>query len=322
MLLERADSREPAYLADEVATWAPGVLEKLLSAKLLRPAANAGSVVCDACAGDHVEEVGFVEAPPGTGLRGYIWCPESGRVLVPLDRLRCWEVDVGGVAELTAIALEAVGGVEQVVASRVWQLGRTTLAGRPYEVFLCRGSAWADGKEAVGWAARLRTPGRYVVLTLGSIPDHEIWSDDPPPVLSLISLTSWDGQRFLIDRAYIEDSAANWRPKQSPVPTATATVWLTYKDAMVILAVSRTRVADYVKNGDLEHNGLPDKQKRVSAASVALLRLKLEKERLQDKGREVSDKDGVNAGLPMDAIPGRLSLDALAERASKGKNLK
>jgi hypothetical protein len=90
---------------------------------------------------------------------------------------------------------------------------------------------------------------------------------------------------------------------------------------MLILGLSRTRISDYVKNGDLAHNGLAGKKKKVSAASVALLKLQLEKERFQEKGRSVSETDHENEGPSMDVVP-RPTLDALAEKARKGESLK
>ena len=120
LLRDRADAREPVYTADDVAVWPKGVVEQLVSAGLLTAAPNATAVVCDACAGDHVEEVVYVESPPGTGLRAYIRCPLEGRVAVPLERLRRWEVNFRTVAQHSASALDTCGDVEEVVPVRVW----------------------------------------------------------------------------------------------------------------------------------------------------------------------------------------------------------
>ena len=88
-ILERAQAHEPIFVADEVATWPAGLLDRLVANGILTPTSNATSVTCAACGDDHVELVQFVEAPPGSELRAYIACPENGRVRVPLDRLRC-----------------------------------------------------------------------------------------------------------------------------------------------------------------------------------------------------------------------------------------
>jgi hypothetical protein len=91
---------------------------------------------------------------------------------------------------------------------------------------------------------------------------------------------------------------------------------------MVVLNLSRTRVSDYVKSGDLTANGMAGKKKKVAAESVALLKLRLEQERIQAKGRAISDADPEEAGADMAANPCRPSLDELAERASKNRSLK
>jgi hypothetical protein len=93
IVLERALAKEPIFSADEVATWPESLLDQLVSEGVLKPTDNARSVTCDACGDDHVEEVQYIEAPPGSELRAYIWCPENGRVRVPLERLRCWVVN-------------------------------------------------------------------------------------------------------------------------------------------------------------------------------------------------------------------------------------
>lgn len=92
-ILERVRSNADVFTADEVATWPSGQLDDLVAAGVLLPEQPAKSIACDACGDDHVEVVEYVEAPPGTGLRAYIPCPVTGRVRVPLERLRQWRAD-------------------------------------------------------------------------------------------------------------------------------------------------------------------------------------------------------------------------------------
>ncbi len=95
-ILNRLRVNDSVVTAEEVAHWPDGILNRLLKSGALVPAENAKSAVCDACGHDHVEEVVYVESPPGSGLRAYIPCPEVGRVQVSLDRLRRWVVDRSG----------------------------------------------------------------------------------------------------------------------------------------------------------------------------------------------------------------------------------
>jgi len=92
-VLDRLRAKEPIFTADEVACWSDGLLDQLLAEGIVQPAENVRSVACDACGHDHVEEVNFVESPPGSGLRAYITCPDAGRVAVPLGRLQSWIVN-------------------------------------------------------------------------------------------------------------------------------------------------------------------------------------------------------------------------------------
>jgi hypothetical protein len=219
LLRDRADAREPVYTADDVAVWPKGVVEQLVSAGLLTAAPNATAVVCDACAGDHVEEVVYVESPPGTGLRAYIRCPVEGRVAVPLERLRRWEVNFRTVAQHSASALDTCGDVEEVVPVRVWLLGKTSLGRLPYEIFFCRGLTWADGAEVVGRAARLRASPQPVILVPGDLPDTAIWAGDVPVVLPFTALMSWDGTCLSCDRAQLEVAVGKRKKAKPPAPT-------------------------------------------------------------------------------------------------------
>jgi hypothetical protein len=252
LLLGRADAREPSFAADEVALWAPGAFEGFVSAGLLRAAASAAAVACDACAGDHVEEVVYVQSPPGTPLRAYLRCPEEGRVPVPLERLRRWDVDLRCLAGLAAFALDLAGGVEEVVASRVWLLGKTALRGRACDVFFCRGLTWPDGAGVVGGAARLQASARPVVLVSGAPPARETWAGDVPPVLPLSALASWDGGRLSIERARVEQAVAGGKepkpPALAPFPTPRGATW---EDVSLLVGELRLRVEVLGKRKEL-----------------------------------------------------------------------
>jgi hypothetical protein len=219
---ERADSTEPVYSADEVALWPLAALDWLSSRGLLRAVANASAIACDACGTDHVEEVIVQKSPPGSGVRAYIPCPDAGRVPVPLDRLRRWGIDFPQVAKVAASALAAGGGIEELVPSRLWLLGKTTLAGRRHEVFLARGLPWQDGAEVVGNAARLLASPRPVLLVPGSVPPSDIWQGEFRPVLPLSALLSWGDGGPVIDRAHLEAAAATGRGRMSPTEAPAA----------------------------------------------------------------------------------------------------
>ena len=70
----------------------------LNEAQSIRRDDNTTTVVCDACHEGHIEEVVFIESPPGSPIRAYMHCPAAGRVPVPLERLKQWVVDFLGLA--------------------------------------------------------------------------------------------------------------------------------------------------------------------------------------------------------------------------------
>jgi hypothetical protein len=94
-IVERARSGVPndrIVTADEAAEWPGGSIDALLREGFLQEIQPAMTVECDACFERHVEVVEFVEEPPGSELRAYIVCPESGRVKVDTQRMRRWEI--------------------------------------------------------------------------------------------------------------------------------------------------------------------------------------------------------------------------------------
>ena len=99
VLWDRMDAQTARYSSDEVGTWPSGLKPLLCASGLIRPCENADVVVCDACHEGHAEEVFYIQNPPGSPLRAYICCLEQGRVRIPLERLRQWEVDFDGGVE-------------------------------------------------------------------------------------------------------------------------------------------------------------------------------------------------------------------------------
>jgi hypothetical protein len=94
-LTQRAASKvrnDRIVTADEAAAWPEEKFDDLLREGILQEVQPATTVECDACFERHVEVVEYVEGPPGSELRAYIVCPESGRVKVDPQRLRRWEI--------------------------------------------------------------------------------------------------------------------------------------------------------------------------------------------------------------------------------------
>lgn len=197
----RADIPEARFSADEVRSWPPGQEALLTGAELIRRVDNVTAVACDACPDGHVEEVVRIESPIGSPVRAYILCPEAGRVAVPLERLKQWVVDFGGLAAAAARGLGFHGQVEEVVRARLWRLGRSNAAGKPRELFFGRGTTWTDAPRVIG--PRLDAAGEALLLVPGELPDPDPWPR-PPRAVALRHLARLDGRRLTIDRTELE----------------------------------------------------------------------------------------------------------------------
>jgi hypothetical protein len=245
VVLNRSDAQEPRFSGDEVATCPDGVWERLTACGLVREVENASSVVCDACAHRHVEEVVIIRSPWRRIPRFYIRCPEYGRILVLKKRLQQWEVDFGGLARGLARAMDLAGDMEEVSPGRIWFLGRTTLAVRSRDLFLARGLTWEDAREVLDKSFRLQAARSALVFVSGEVPPVAIWDDDAPPVVPVKAVVRIAGSELWMDRAYLESLFSTGRKKAPPTsvksfPTAAGTVW---KDIRIIVSERELRIA-------------------------------------------------------------------------------
>lgn len=214
----RADASEARITADEVALWPEGHEQILTGGGLISRAENATTVICDACPDAHVEEVTLIKSPEQSDVRAYIQCPQAGRVRVPLERLKEWKVDYTGIAGAVAHALELAGAVDEIIAGRVWSLGKATVAGRSRECFLARGLTWTDARSVISSCARLNAAGSPIVFVAGEVPCDEIWSGDAIPVVALGRIVTWNGSGLSIDRQLLEGIVSTGRRKAPVVP--------------------------------------------------------------------------------------------------------
>ena len=202
-LLRRAEADLPGVeilTADEVSPWPVGVVEALVQNGLLSPTTPGTSVLCDACLEDHWQEVEFVESPT-SARRPYIVCPEAGRVAVDTARLRRWRVDVSQLAGVLGQLLSCTDAPEELVASRLWRLGRTKLAGESRDAFLVRGLTWPNAAERLRLEKWLRRGVPSLLLALIET------IADLPTGISVVPLTralSLADNRLSLDLPYIE----------------------------------------------------------------------------------------------------------------------
>lgn len=265
-ILLRAEVDPPRFSADEVRPWFRENEGRLSLTSLLRQVENATSVVCDACAEGHVEEVRYVRSLQTSPLRAYIYCPENERVQVPLDRLKQWDVDLQGLATGVASALELAGTIEEIVSGRVWSLGKATIAGRSREVFLARGLKWVDAPRVIGGCERLNAAQAALVFVPGAEPQAEAWKGNPHSIVSMkIVAELGSDDRLELDRNHLEGILSEGRRKASvkarkSYPTPAGVGW---RD--VTLSMTDTHVTVEAKRRSIDYSfaeaGFEEKRK-------------------------------------------------------------
>ena len=172
--------RHPIVTDSVVASWPTGFRQQLADLEFMIPAENASHVLCPEC-GEHEEEVVAVDGPDGV-LRFFIPCPQVMRAHVPPDALRQWAVHSGGIACAVAATLGLSGRCTELVADRLWRLGRTDWHGKSRDVLFARGLHWDDAAAVRAEIVRGRKP---IVFVPSHLPPDGFWLRRVPPVLVL-----------------------------------------------------------------------------------------------------------------------------------------
>ena len=218
-LWHRLDIARVLIQGDEGPPWTEGTIRQLVAAGLVRRIDDADIVMCDACDMSHVEHVVFIDEPAEAGRRAYIRCRDSGRIRVPLERLRQWEADWRGMATALRAALGCTGTITEEVPERLWFVGSTVLNRRPREILLGRGMSWADAAGVVGQSRRLRSNARPIVIVPNDIPPIAIWQGQQPIVFALSAIAQIAGSGLRIEMGRIEAAlAAAQLPSETKSP--------------------------------------------------------------------------------------------------------
>jgi len=254
----RASCGDPVFSYDDVHRWRRDEFERLVRIGVLREAAQARFVICDACTEGHREEVVWqISVRTPTGMRGYIPCPEERSVPVDPERLRQWAVDAGTLARLIAAVTELSGPVEEK-ARGFWSLGRRRVAGRFREFCL----AVRPGADALNSA---RTYAAPVVLAVDGI---GAWEESGIATFFLPDVASLAGDRLVVDLDYIEDALPRDRaPEKSQslrsVPLPGGVVWsgltIEFGDtSLAVMAGGTRRELTFEESGfaDMRHGDL------------------------------------------------------------------
>ncbi len=149
-------------------------------------------MLCPEC-GTHVEEIVAVPGPCGT--RYCIPCPEILRAEVEPAARKQWALDFEQLAALLAQGLNLTGKTTELVASRLWRLGRTQWQGQSRDVVLARGLHWDDGAVPRSRLVRCRKP---IVFVPAHVPPTDFWRTTPV-VLALSHVVSLVDGRVGLD---------------------------------------------------------------------------------------------------------------------------
>lgn len=223
-----------------VARWAPGELDALVAAGVLKTGTASGTVICDGCDEACQEDVEFVEVEDDDGkLRAYVICHsrDLGRVRVSLDSLESWRPSAGALARWIAGQLRVNTTPEECVADRLWWIGRPHLGHRRADLFLARGSAWADAGGVFGKAPRLSECARPMVLVPWEVPKSSPFLPEAA-VVSLGRLLQLGDGPLSLDASGIAEASGGRRAAGlravAPFPTPPGAAW----EQVVIKAVS------------------------------------------------------------------------------------
>ena len=111
----------PVFAADDTRPWAPGAREAMIDRAILKEIEPAQIAYCDGCIDQHPLDVDIRNYP--TGVLGVAKCPECGRVNIPLERLRQWQLASIGLAQSVMIAIGSSGPLDEISINRIWSLG-------------------------------------------------------------------------------------------------------------------------------------------------------------------------------------------------------
>jgi hypothetical protein len=192
------DFPQPIVTAATVESWPGDVHQQLLAHGLLVQADNADRVLCPECR-DHEEEV-VVRTSADGRPRFFIACPRQLRVEISPTALRRWQVAPLSVASTLAKTLKLTGRCTELLAGRLWRMGRSAWKDSTRDMFFARGLNWDDATVVRALIVQGRNPIVFVAM---SAPPEEFWQRRPKPVLALSRLATLVDHGIEVERLEI-----------------------------------------------------------------------------------------------------------------------
>ncbi|GIW56247.1 MAG: hypothetical protein KatS3mg082_2651 [Nitrospiraceae bacterium] len=261
-VVRRAASGDRSFCFDEAREWPRADFEHLVRLGILREGPLAASVVCDACGKMHRADVLWepsVRDP--LGKRAYVQCEDEGPVHVPEFRLRQWVVDGSVIAKSLAAAMSLSGTVEEILAGRVWRLGRRRLAGRFRDVFLSMAGTSEHARTAEA-AARHLTVKDGILLAGEARLNSNV---DRLTVLDVAEVVELGAEGLIVDLDYIEDALPRDRAiKEDKIRSLAVPEGITWPEITLEVGESSLRVLARGQSWDvdLEAAGFADTRRK------------------------------------------------------------
>jgi len=195
------DVQSPLFTGDEIASWPEGSFQTLMDAGVLRQADTTTHVLCDACTDGHVEEVMSVSFKNGI-TRFFIRCPENGRVEIPRERLLQWSINLDPLLKFIAEAFNATGEINESFPSRLWEIGRASIAGRSRMIWVARGLSWPDADVLKPSLPKGKSP---VLFMLGRAPANGMVHLSPDSMIPCDKVISMHEGSLAMDKDAVEE---------------------------------------------------------------------------------------------------------------------
>lgn len=207
LLWPAVEAVNPVFSRVAIVRWPEGAQAQLAAAELIVPDGSGSRIRCPECGRDHVCRPIAREQPDGS-TRLFIPCPEHGRADVTDVDIRQWAVNIETLVRTLGSELRLSGQPADLGSGRVWRCGRTVIAGASRDVLFARGLARRDAAEFRRAISRAHRP---IVFVGSELPPPDFWNGQPPTLIRLRDVATFDGQRIEIDAKHIMGLIADSR---------------------------------------------------------------------------------------------------------------
>ncbi|MBL9119769.1 MAG: hypothetical protein JNL80_07640 [Phycisphaerae bacterium] len=272
-LLHRVDFPDAEILTyDDLHHWGDEAAAAFVSAGIVVPAGFATEIPCPECGDGTMVRVD--RDPAGTCIAATCWGGDDPhRVRLAVDRARLWKFSLEGLASLVAASSPTVGRIEVVVADRLVLVGSAEFRGVSYEVFIARGTTWADREARIASAERLMHSPLPLVLSVDRAPVVQDWLPTRPAFGCLTTVLRWTNRGCAVRWDVLATQDAGPHPASDPCSwlsvTQAAERLLDVRSA-IDLPKARARVSRAAGDSKFRTNGASGTARRIHEPSFSV----------------------------------------------------